>query len=493
MKLVNILLIEGRKEDLEKKYSKTYSQEQLDYILNDPFIKKTNYKYGDFLLKNLSWPAKSEIEDVISLLKKFDKFSKNLEKKDINQYEDLSDLSIELSDYKSKNQSKKIDETETEKVYEDPNILIVRPLTHKSSCKYGAGTRWCTTDKDETHYDRYTSGIQGLYYIILKKFDQSNKFYKIAIHKSSSSEDEWYDAKDEPFSKREKDVFNLGAPKIIQTINNHYEKLKNKKGVDLLNNVFDNHSTTASFEVSKNFKVDVPVFVVFRWTEKFEENHYNVIMDLVINGKIVERYLLFILVSFDENDFININVEFDGDENFESNLDADMSGESISLQFGSEYFKSKTQEDGFRSVMSSVYNTFLHRLKNDNKFRELTLKDSKKVWSPNRASYGYTFKQNKGLIKKLVDSLNSGKKMTKLDFLVDTGKLEKKEENGKTLYSTPDTKMFRPSSDFRGHFSALFNSAVLAGIIAYDKEGSKYYIKKGPNFEDFVRGELTAL
>jgi hypothetical protein len=33
----------------------------------------------------------------------------------------------------------------------------------------------------------------------------------------------------------------------------------------------------------------------------------------------------------------------------------------------------------------------------------------------------------------------------------------------------------------------------LAGIIAYDKEGSKYYIKKGPNFEDFVRGELTAL
>ena len=493
MKLVNILITEGRKEDLEKKYSKSYGQPQLDYILNDPFIKKTNYKYGDFLLKNLSYPAKSEIMDAISLLKKFDKLSKNLEKKDINQYEDLSDLSIELSDYKSKNQSKKIDETETEKVYEDPNILIVRPLTHKSSCKYGAGTRWCTTDSDKTHYDRYTSGTQGLYYIILKKFDQSNKFYKIAIHKSASGEDEWYDAKDEPFSKREKDVFNLGAPKIIQTINNHYEKLKNKKGVDLLNNVFDNHSTTASFEVSKNFKVDVPVFVVFRWTEKFEENHYNVIMDLVINGKIVERYLLFILVSFDENDFININIEFDGDENFESNLDADMSGESISLQFGSEYFKSKTQEDGFRSVMSSVYNTFLHILKNDNKFRALTLKDPKKVWSPNRDSYGYTFKQNKGLIKQLVDSINSGKKITKLDFLVDTGKLEKKEENGKTLYSTPGTNMFRPSSDFRGHFSALFNSAVLAGIIAYDKEGSKYYIKKGPNFEDFVRGELTAL
>ena len=492
MKLVNILLIEGRKEDLEKKYSKTYSQEQLDYILNDPFIKKTNYKYGDFLLKNLSWPAKSEIEDVISLLKKFDKFSKNLEKKDINQYVDLSDLSIELSDYKSKNQSKKIDDTETEKVYEDPNILIVRPLTHKSSCKYGAGTRWCTTDNDKTHYDRYTSGIQGLYYIILKKFDQSNKFYKIAIHKSPSGEDEWYDAKDEPFSKREKEVFNLGAPKIIQTINNHYENLKNKKGSDLLNNVFGDNNTSASFDVSTDLKVDVPVFVVFRWPGTLDENHYNVMMDLVVNGEIVDRYLLFILVSFDD-DFINMNIELDGEEDFGTNIDTDMSSESVSLKFGTEFFKSKTQEDGFRAIMNSVYFYYLKRLKNDNKFRALTLKDPKKVWSPNRPSYGYTFKQNKGLIKQLVDSINSGKKITKLDFLVDTGKLEKKEENGKTLYSTPGTKMFRPSSDFRGHFSALFNSAVLAGIIAYDKEGSKYYIKKGPNFEDFVRGELTAL
>jgi hypothetical protein len=493
MKLVNILLIEGRKEDLEKKYSKTYSQEQLDYILNDPFIKKTNYKYGDFLLKNLSWPAKSEIEDVISLLKKFDKFSKNLEKKDINQYVDLSDLSIELSDYKSKNQSKKIDDTETEKVYEDPNILIVRPLTHKSSCKYGAGTRWCTTDYDKTHYDRYTSGTQGLYYIILKKFDQSNKFYKIAIHKSSSSEDEWYDAKDEPFSKREKEVFNLGAPKIIQTINNHYEKLKNEKGSDLLNNVFDDNDTSASFDVSKDLKVDVPVFVVFRWPGTLDENHYNVMMDLVVNGEIVDRYLLFILVSFDDDDFITMHIELEGEKDFGTKIDTEMDGELVSVKFGTEFFKSKTQEDGFRAIMNSVYFYYLKRLKNDNKFRALTLKDPRKVWTPNRPSYGYTFKQNKGLIKQLVDSLNSGKKMTKLDFLVDTGKLEKKEENGKILYSTPDTKMFRPSSDFRGHFSALFNSAVLAGIIAYDKEGSKYYIKKGPNFEDFVRGELTAL
>ena len=143
--------------------------------------------------------------------------------------------------------------------------------------------------------------------------------------------------------------------------------------------------------------------------------------------------------------------------------------------------------------MDSPYRFFLSKLRKDNKFQTLTRKDGKKVWNPNRSSYGYTFKQNKGLIKQLVDSLNSGKKVTKLDFLTDTGKLVKKDENGKTLYSIPNRNQFLPSSEFRGQFSGFFNSAVLAGIIAYDKEGQKYYIKKGPNFEDFVKGELTAL
>jgi hypothetical protein len=49
------------------------------------------------------------------------------------------------------------------------------------------------------------------------------------------------------------------------------------------------------------------------------------------------------------------------------------------------------------------------------------------VWTPNRSSYGYTFKQNKGMVKKLVDYLDSNKSGTKLDFLIDIGILEKKD------------------------------------------------------------------
>jgi hypothetical protein len=51
----------------------------------------------------------------------------------------------------------------------------------------------------------------------LKKFNRNNKFYKLAIHKKPG-EETWYDSTDERMTDREKDVFSLGAPKVIETI-----------------------------------------------------------------------------------------------------------------------------------------------------------------------------------------------------------------------------------------------------------------------------------
>ena len=53
-------------------------------------------------------------------------------------------------------------------------------MTYEASCKYGAGTRWCTTMANEPRYfNQYGKGAdQALYYIILKKFDRNNKFYR---------------------------------------------------------------------------------------------------------------------------------------------------------------------------------------------------------------------------------------------------------------------------------------------------------------------------
>ena len=103
--------------------------------------------------------------------------------KDINSFETLYELQKFLTLYDrfqflsdQEEKSKK----ESEKLYEDDRFLIIRPLSHTSSCYYGANTKWCTTTRDnEDYFDRYTSKGK-LYYIIDKK--SSDKTYgKMAL------------------------------------------------------------------------------------------------------------------------------------------------------------------------------------------------------------------------------------------------------------------------------------------------------------------------
>ena len=96
MRLVPILISEGRKEDLRKKYEEKFSVdsdflETLDYALGHPFMSQTNFKYGDFLLHNLH-PNSSveEVVDMVDLIKEFDRFQSALPEKDINKYNNFT-------------------------------------------------------------------------------------------------------------------------------------------------------------------------------------------------------------------------------------------------------------------------------------------------------------------------------------------------------------------------------------------------------------------
>jgi hypothetical protein len=115
------------------------------------------------------------------------------------------------------------------------------------------------------------------------------------------------------------------------------------------------------------------------------------------------------------------------------------------------------------------------------------------IWRPNRSSYGYTFGKNKGLIIKLVNYLDSGKIGTKLDFLTEIGKLDKKVEGDKAKYAIKGSTNFEPSSRWRGHFASFFASAKNAGILDYRKIGNQFLLKKGDNFDAYKKGELKAL
>jgi hypothetical protein len=50
---MSILLKEGRKEDLKKKYANKFTEEDLDWILNISDLQDFNHKYTDFVLKSV--------------------------------------------------------------------------------------------------------------------------------------------------------------------------------------------------------------------------------------------------------------------------------------------------------------------------------------------------------------------------------------------------------------------------------------------------------
>lgn len=198
MSLVQIIL-EGRKEDFIQKYSNKFSTEQLKEIIDKSDVLPGQNKYLNFLGKVVN-PKNfnSDLNIVVKLLEKFSTVSSNLSMTDINQYEKIGILKKTLEDYDNRvrREIKTIDDADV--IYEDNELTVVSPRTHKSSCYFGSGTKWCTTTSDSGHYDRYNQDGK-LFYFISKTKPTSDPTYKVALLRKYNGEEIYYDASDNSF------------------------------------------------------------------------------------------------------------------------------------------------------------------------------------------------------------------------------------------------------------------------------------------------------
>jgi len=226
---VENLLLEGRLEDIKDKYPVT-SWDTIDSIAaKDP---SGNFKYLDWMTKNIypktikwfkdnagsgrwySWTIdevpdtandprwqnnynlRSSISsinnsDLLNLADDIEYFHQNpskYEKKDINQYTSLSDLSDATNQAKLKLSRKEQKDTGVDKVFEDEDFLILMPKTHKASCRYGSNTRWCVTMRGHSgYYENYFSQGPIFFLIDKRRLEPTNSmdtqnYYKIAMH-----------------------------------------------------------------------------------------------------------------------------------------------------------------------------------------------------------------------------------------------------------------------------------------------------------------------
>jgi hypothetical protein len=315
MEITKYILLESRDEVIRKKYS--YLGEVLDEVMSNEFMVQTNFKYADWLLSHLEEGDDEEfIDEWIEALRKFDKYSKNLPKKDINQYNSLSELGQVIDEY-TKSRKEDVSKEESIKIYEDERILIVRPLTHKASCKYGKGTKWCTTQTNPGYFEKYTSGNQALYYIIMKDFDINNKFYKMALNKNEQSES-WYDSHDQIMPPREIDLLKTGLGKrAINSIEENYWKnfIENDKNL-----IQEFLSTSNRYTDINNYLNNVIVIKISSLTDleiaDTTTRHLSASLSIKVNNVDFESGTLFIIMTQKSQNKYTFDIGYDGENNY---------------------------------------------------------------------------------------------------------------------------------------------------------------------------------
>jgi Leucine-rich repeat (LRR) protein len=196
----DVLLMRFSNDDSAKKYRTTESLPK-EIIDADP---TNNKKYLQWIITSYLDGGIKRLEDmgrINTALKEYmylslKKFITNTSEQNINAFCGLSGckqgkkekigLDEFLEQYEDKLQvlRKKeeiqIAEQDAKKIFEDDNLLVIQPLTEQASCKYGAGTKWCTAAKKDNMFEEY-SKKGPIYILIPKEPNYTKEKYQISI------------------------------------------------------------------------------------------------------------------------------------------------------------------------------------------------------------------------------------------------------------------------------------------------------------------------
>ena len=228
-----MLLTKNRTSQVKEKYN--IPTEVWENMLNGSNAIAKNQKYLEWIAKiwtkevseqgyDVSNPVPQDIlNNILTTVEEFDRLRANLNKKDLYQYRNVSEVVATIKDYRLENTRNVETHKESEVVFEDSMYKVVVPESHTASCYYGAGTKWCTAAKNnDNHFKSYNKDGK-LFYIISKNAPTSNDYYKVALNKTYKGSSTFYDAKDKPIpdTKNISDI--MSHPKVMSTINEFFK------------------------------------------------------------------------------------------------------------------------------------------------------------------------------------------------------------------------------------------------------------------------------
>ena len=196
-------------------------------------------------VKNLykSWANKrsGNPEEALKLMDDVFKYQKKLSKKDFAQYSSYEELRRDLVKIKSEERT-----TDATKIYEDNELLVLAANTWEASCKYGAGSIWCTTMKDDPSYWGRHNQTGTEFFWIFKNKPQDDPNHKFSYHiKVGKGNPDWCNA----VNNCKTDLPENSYPKQHPKYNEIIEKLQEFHNARDMKNIKQSDSTrTVQYE-----------------------------------------------------------------------------------------------------------------------------------------------------------------------------------------------------------------------------------------------------
>ena len=179
-------------------------------------------------------------ELALSLMDDFLKYQKRL-KRDFTSFSSAEEMKQSI-DKVRQSEGEKQKSSDAVRIFENAEVLVIAANTHEASCRYAAGTKWCTGAADTDEYWKRHNRTGTEFIWILKGLKEDNPNYKFSLHfkwgktnrvsqsPSQEFDSDWCNAQNR---------CNQMIPNILLDLFSDYGRGKAEGEDDLFTNIFD--------------------------------------------------------------------------------------------------------------------------------------------------------------------------------------------------------------------------------------------------------------
>jgi len=194
----------SKKKDILEKYVKTNPRKEggFNKLVDGDFTPTT--KYADYMCK--IWSSKEThesytVKQLINTVKEFDSLLPHIENKDIysSDYNTFSKLKDKvLIAHEIKTEKEFVREDHIKILVDNDEYLLGRLLTKEGAMRYGKGTKWCISAKNNIQFTSYSSWNYIYVFIRKKLLNKPCDKFAILIEKTNTitSNTSWWNASD---------------------------------------------------------------------------------------------------------------------------------------------------------------------------------------------------------------------------------------------------------------------------------------------------------